>query len=284
MMKMNIKRYVVGFIMLLVFAFGISSPVCAASRSASVTARVNNKENNKCLKELNALRKKKGLPALKIDKTLQKAAELRAAELTVRYSHERPNGKMPVSITKKVAAENIAMGFGHAEDVCEAWKNSPGHYRNMVHTDMKSIGICCLEYQGSKYWVNVFGKERAKTVKLSGTKTKTFKVSIADKFLRPSRISLIGSQTMSSGEKRTLRISVSYPDDEPRGLLPNSFFTFKSSNPRVLKVNKKGVVTSVKEGAAKITVQSKKYKKLKKSFRIVVEDGSGLVYRDYSDD
>ncbi|EOS69978.1 hypothetical protein C817_05837, partial [Dorea sp. 5-2] len=62
MMKMNIKRYVVGLIMLLAFAFGISSPVCAASRPASVTARVNNKENNKCLKELNALRKKKGLP------------------------------------------------------------------------------------------------------------------------------------------------------------------------------------------------------------------------------
>ena len=77
---------------------------------------------------------------------------------------------------------------------------------------------------------------------------------------------------------------MSYPDDEPRGLLPNSFFTFKSSNPRVLKVNKQGVVTSVREGTAKITVQSKKYKKLKKSIRITVEDGSGLVYRDYSDD
>ena len=46
----------------------------------------------------------------------------------------------------------------------------------------------------------------------------------------------------------------------PAGVLPNSFFTFKSSNRRVLKVNQKGVVTSLREGKARITVQSKNIK------------------------
>lgn len=282
-MKINKKWYFTGLMMLL-FIFASAVPVRAASYPVSVTATVNNKENNKFLKKLNSYRKKKGLPTLKMDKSLQKAAEIRAAELVVRYSHQRPNGKMPVSLSKKIAAENIAMGFADAGDVFAAWNKSPGHHKNIVHKDMKSTGICCLEYEGRTYWVNVFGKESAKQVKPSGKKKKTLKVSIAAKYLTASRLNLVNAWTMGTGEKRTLRISIRCVKDEDPGLIPNGFFTFKSSNPKVLKVNSKGVVTSVKEGKVKITIQGKKYKKLKKTFQIVVKDGGGLSYIDNSDD
>lgn len=282
-MKNKIKWYFTGFIML-VLIFACSVPVRAATPSVSVTAKVNNTENNKFLKKLNTLRKKRGLPTVKMDKSLQKAAELRAAELTVRYAHGRPNGQMPASVTKKIAAENIAIDCEDAGEAYQAWKNSRGHYQNMTRKNMRSVGICCLEYRGRTYWVNLFGSGKAKAVKPTGRKTKTFKVSIASKYLKASHIDLSGKETMCSEEKMPLRISIRCAGNDSPGLLPNSFFTFKSSNPRVLKVNQKGVVTSIKEGRAKITVQSKKYKKLKKSFWIYVDDDSGFDYIDYSDD
>lgn len=282
-MKTKIKLYFTGLIML-IFIFGVSVPVYAAAPSVSVTAKVNNTESNKFLEKLNTLRKKKGLSTVKVDKSLQKAAELRAAELTVRYAHGRPNGKMPASITKKITAENIAIDNYEAGDVYTAWKNSRGHYQNMIRKNVKSVGICCLEYQGRTYWVNVFGTSRAKTAKLAGRKTKTFKVSIASKYLSASHIELSSRDTMGSGEKLTLRIAIRCSGNDSPGLLPNSFFTFKSSNPKVLKVNQKGVMSSIKEGRAKITIQSKKYKKLKKSFWIYVDDESDFNYIDYSDD
>lgn len=282
-MKIKIKWYFTSLIMLF-FIFGISVPVYAAGPSVSVTAKVNNTESNKFLKKLNSLRKKKGLSTVKVDKSLQKAAELRAAELTVRYAHGRPNGKMPASITKKIKAENIAIDHEEAGDVYTVWKNSRGHYQNMTRKNVKSVGICCLEYQGRTYWVNVFGTSRSKTVKLSGRKTKTFKVSIASKYLSASHIELSSRDAMGSGEKLTLRIAIRCSGNDSPGLLPNSFFTFKSSNPKVLKVNQKGVMSSKKEGRAKITIQSKKLKKLKKSFWIYVDDESDFNYFDYSDD
>lgn len=282
-MKSKTKLYFTGLIMLL-FILGASVPVHAAVPSASVTAKVDYTESNKFLKKLNNLRNKKGLPSVKIDKSLQKAAELRAAELTVRYAHRRPNGKMPVSVTKKIAEENIAMNCGDAGEVYSAWKNSHGHYQNMVRRNMRSIGICCLEYQGCTYWVNLFGSGYAKAVKPAGRKTKTFKVSIASKYLSAAHIELSSRDTMGSGEKLTLRIVIRCSGNDSPGLLPNSFFKFKSSNPKVLKVTQKGIMSSKKEGRAKITIQSKKYKKLKKSFWIYVDDESNLDYTDYSDD
>lgn len=282
-MKTKLKWYFMGCI-ILCFVFGSSVPVHAAAPSAAITAKVNYTESNLFLKKLNALRKKKGLPAVKPDKSLQKAAELRAAELIVRYAHGRPNGKSAASVTKKAAAENIAMDCEDAKEVYNAWKNSRGHYQNMVRRNMRSAGICCLEYQGYTYWVNLFESGSAKSVKLAGRKTKTFKVSIASKYLSPSHIELSSRDTMGSGEKLTLRIAIRCSKNDSPGLLPNSFFTFKSSNPKVLKVNSKGVMLSKREGRVKITIQSKKYKKLKTSFWIYIDDESDFNYIDYSDD
>lgn len=284
-MKMNRRKYFIGLAMaVFMFVFSVPVLVQAASYPASVTAKVNHTKSSQFLKKLNALRKKKGVPAVQMDQTLQTAAEQRAAELTVRYAHQRPNGQMPNSLTWKISAENIALGYSSAKDVYTAWKNSPMHYQNMLRPNMKSVGVCCLEYCGRTYWVNLFGADRANIVKPTGRKTKTFRVNIADQYLTASRIGLMGAAAMAPKEKKTLKISIRCTQQESPGTLPNSFFTFKSSNKKVLKVDKKGVMTAVKRGKAKITVQSKKYKNLKKTFQITVKDNSRLDYIDYSDD
>lgn len=282
-MKRKIRRYAAGlFVMFLVLFIPLFAR--AASPSVSVSAKVNHTESGRFLKKLNDLRRKRGLSELQIDKSLQRAAEIRSAELTVRYSHERPGGGMPGTLSKKIGAENIAVGQNSAGAVFTAWVNSPMHYQNMTRANMKSAGICCLEYRGRMYWVNLFGTDTARSVKLAGRRTKTFKIKIAEKYLSASNITLGNAGAMSSKEKKTLKISIRCVGDEPAGVLPNSFFTFKSSNRKVLKVNQKGVVTSLREGKARITVQSKKYKKLKKTFWMTVKDNSRVNYIDYSDD
>ncbi|MEY8427358.1 CAP domain-containing protein [Lachnospiraceae bacterium 46-15] len=279
MMKWRIVCMLVMFLV-----FFISVPARAAGFSVSVSGTVNSAESSRFLKKLNDLRRKKGLSSVQMDQSLQRAAEIRAAELTIRYSHERPSGGMPGTLSKKIGAENIAVGYNSAGAVFTGWVNSPAHYQNMTRANMKSAGICCLEYRGRMYWVNLFGTDYAEIVKPAGRKTKTFKVSIAEKYLSSSRITLGNAGTMNSKEKKTLKISIRCAGNEPTGVLPNSFFTFKSSNPKILKVNRKGVVTSLREGKARITVQAKKYKKLKKTFWLAVKDDSRVSYVDYSDD
>ena len=56
------------------------------------------------------------------------------------------------------------------------------------------------------------------------------------------------------------------------GSMPNSLFSFKSSNPAVFTVDAKGVVHAKGEGSAKLTVTAKKKKSCKLVQTIYVSD------------
>ncbi len=58
----------------------------------------------------------------------------------------------------------------------------------------------------------------------------------------------------------------------------NSNYTYKSSNKKILKVTKAGVIKAVKKGTAKITITSKKNKKSKLTYTIKVQAGIGLGF------
>lgn len=56
--------------------------------------------------------------------------------------------------------ENIAAGYSNAQAVFEAWKNSPGHYANMINPNYRVIGIGLVQLSGSRYtwyWTTDFG-------------------------------------------------------------------------------------------------------------------------------
>ena len=94
--------------------------------------------------------------------TLQKAADIRAIEITYLYSHTRPNGERAIMSLYPFAhtdAENLAEGQTSAEMVCNDWFSSLTHNQNIVRSDFRSIGISvfCTKDEDGKY-VNYFSQ------------------------------------------------------------------------------------------------------------------------------
>lgn len=109
------------------------------------------------LRFTNIERAKEGAQPLKYNKTLQDAAMIRAKEIYVKFSHERPNGTSYKTILGCVNGENIAMGYGDAESVVEGWMNSSGHKVTMLDNRYQYLGVGFYESDnGNYYWVQDF--------------------------------------------------------------------------------------------------------------------------------
>lgn len=112
---------------------------------------------NDMLKFTNQEREKAGVPALKMDKELLEAAMTRAMELTLYFSHTRPDGSSCDTVSSKLFAENIIADYGTADYAIELWMGSSGHKANILGKNFKSVGIGCFKL-GSKYYaVQCFG-------------------------------------------------------------------------------------------------------------------------------
>lgn len=120
---------------------------------------------------LNQLRREKQLPELTSNEQLVKAARKRAKETEQSFSHTRPDGSETFTILKEeeyqyvyqLAGENLGMATnyldeeGMAELLFNGWKDSPGHYENMVRKDFEEVGIG-VAYDGENiYAVQMFG-------------------------------------------------------------------------------------------------------------------------------
>lgn len=109
------------------------------------------------LRLTNIERAKEGAQPLKYNKTLQDAAMIRAKEIYVKFSHERPNGTSYKTILGCVNGENIAMGYGDTESVVEGWMNSSGHKVTMLDNRYQYLGVGFYESDnGNYYWVQDF--------------------------------------------------------------------------------------------------------------------------------
>ena len=114
------------------------------------------------LRLTNIERAKEGAQPLKYNKTLQDAAMLRAKEISVKFSHTRPNGTDSSTVGKDVGAagicgENIAMGQDSPETVVLDWLNSPGHRIPMMRNANQYMGVGFYKAaNGIYYWVQEF--------------------------------------------------------------------------------------------------------------------------------
>lgn len=109
------------------------------------------------LRLVNSERDKKNLPTLKYSNALAKAADIRARELTVTFSHNRPDGSTCFTVSELVYGENIASGQTSPASVVNSWMNSQGHKDNILNETYKSAAIGCYNDGETYYWVLLFG-------------------------------------------------------------------------------------------------------------------------------
>ena len=133
------------------------------------------------LRLVNEERGKCGLKSLVMLEELTDAAMMRAAEISVSFSHTRPNGSscMTAFAYNFTGGENIAMGYVSPEDVMDGWMNSPGHRGNILTAGFTKIGIGCFDDGGYLHWVQVFSDILGDTEKSTDNRDVAVDVSLA---------------------------------------------------------------------------------------------------------
>ncbi|MGE3278677.1 MAG: CAP domain-containing protein [Candidatus Altimarinota bacterium] len=98
----------------------------------------------------NAIREKHGLEKLYPNEQLNQAAQQKLLDMEQHqyWAHQNPStGKLPWEFIDEsgfyyiYAGENLAIGYELSEQICEAWKNSPSHFENMISPDFQEIGF-----------------------------------------------------------------------------------------------------------------------------------------------
>jgi hypothetical protein len=108
------------------------------------------------LELLNEERAKVGASPLTMDTELLKSAMVRSAELSVFYSHKRPDNTDCSTANGKMDGENIAAGQKTAQSVMAAWMNSSEDKANILNTSFQSVGIGCVIVDSNYYWAQCF--------------------------------------------------------------------------------------------------------------------------------
>ncbi len=119
------------------------------------------------LRIINGYREKNGVRPLMLSNELTEIACARAEEIawSGEHSHRRPNGRTCFTILKDAgidsgyAGENIGWGYDTPQDVCEAWKNSETHLKNILDPDFIKIGIGVAadpDPDGKLCWTQIF--------------------------------------------------------------------------------------------------------------------------------
>ena len=109
---------------------------------------------------VNQERAKAGLKPLVLDSLLTKVATEKARDMYANkyFSHTSPTYGSPFEMMQKFgvkysyAGENIAAGQRSAEEVMNAWMNSPGHRANILNANFKKLGVGYVNNQ----WVQMF--------------------------------------------------------------------------------------------------------------------------------
>jgi len=184
-----VKR-ILALVLIFCLVFCAVPPAALAGdvRDLSVTATQRFGDAFSVLSKVNQERKALGLGALTMDRELLKRAMLRAAEIEVLFSHDRPDGQSCFTVfpqTEGMMGENIASGYDSAGSVFDGWKGSPPHYENIKGSEWLSTGIGCLEApDGTLYWVQLFSSQTPDRVTRDDCQTrqkKTFAVKATAK-------------------------------------------------------------------------------------------------------
>lgn len=175
-MRKAVKYVIWALAVCFIVIMNIQQVEAASSQNTTGTCEYDNAYE--VLEIVNKKRAANGLEKLVMDQELLDAAMMRAAELTVVFSHDRPNGDAWRTASDKAYGENIAMGYGTPDAVMHAWINSDGHRENILNDSYHSIGIGVFYKGGVRYWVQCFGfEESIEATRITDVK-RTYKVSL----------------------------------------------------------------------------------------------------------
>ncbi|MBE6740588.1 MAG: hypothetical protein E7565_09765 [Ruminococcaceae bacterium] len=236
------------------------------------------------LKQLNSLRSSLGLAPLKMDYTLMEDAMLRAAESAVYFSHTRPSGKncfTAFTDPSYTMGENIAIGHRSPTAVMNGWKNSSGHYQNMIKDSYTSVGIgCYMTADGVFSWSQLFNGNTAKENTVTGTKDICYSIEAKREYLGLNLSFDKKACPIKIGYTLKLKIDLRNVEfDYVSQMTENSSYIFTSSDPDVIEFDSNGIATVKADGISDITVSAKNSGALLFSFQYQ----TGHVFTDCCD-
>ena len=137
---------------------GTAGPVAATPAGASPQA-------NEVVQLVNQARAAKGLPPVTLDAKLVQVAAAHSQHMAKvgKMAHEGIGNGSPTERirkalpTAKTTAENVAYGQRSAAEVMQGWMDSPGHRRNILDPNLRTIGVEVVTgSDGRPYWTQVF--------------------------------------------------------------------------------------------------------------------------------
>ena len=126
----------------------------------SMTGFAQNNTEAEVIAKVNEIRVANGLNTLRYDASLEASADVRADELTVRFSHTRPDGSDWYTANPDLMyGENLADGYNTADAVVNAWMASPEHKANILKPDFTTGAVSTAVKNGKTYWAQEFGMD-----------------------------------------------------------------------------------------------------------------------------
>lgn len=126
----------------------------------------------------NIERTKNGKPLVQTNDDLNRAAMQRAREISIKFSHTRPDGTNALTVFEEYnhipdnnAAENIAAGFTSPQDVIDGWMGSSGHRVALLNTHSTHLGVGVCKSGSTYYCVQLFtayGEKEKLTIDANG--------------------------------------------------------------------------------------------------------------------
>jgi uncharacterized YkwD family protein/spore coat assembly protein SafA len=122
---------------------------------------------NEVIKLVNKERAARGLQLLSTNWQLSRVARYKSQDMIDKnyFSHTSPTYGSPFNMMENFglkfssAGENIAYGQKTAQEVMNAWMNSPGHRANILSATYTQIGVgAAKKSNGTLYWTQMFIK------------------------------------------------------------------------------------------------------------------------------
>lgn len=272
------------FLCVMIFATSLPVLFTKTESVSAATTLVNEKVRGKVLYSysykvlslINKERKKKKLSQLKMSQGLINVANKRAAEISLFYAHNRPNGeKNPFKMYKwkHYVGENIALNQQTPEEVVKCWMKSSAHKKNILNKKFNSVGIGCFKVNGYIYWEQFFVDNKASrnaAQKPNADATFTVAMKTSNVKLRSS-IKTVWFDDFYTRKISTYQFNKRVDNYDFLTNLYNGCVQYKSSNRNIAKINSDGVILPVSNGKATITAYLKGYPSKKVTWTVIVD-------------